>query len=312
MDNNNEKIRLIIIRAVLIVIGGCMGYLALWQYFLFYPNVVGREYQIVITVVSAALVALLFGLSAKAVYKLVMSIVGATKGLKDNVGVRGIIAVVLGLVAAGAVVVAFDVMICRVVDIWAVRLLADVLAYIAGASGCCVGFTKWLNAPRTENADKTEKTDAPAVGYLLSAECFTDERVITAVYTLINAKVCDGAYKALCLYGGDGGAEGAKLMDALIKKGNISVIKTGKEFDCEDAYRAVEKQLAVSKRLKRVAPENDERAVLLSSFSQPTDEMKQAVAALRAKDAEERERTENTLVCDAPAEVVNGQIIIDK
>lgn len=301
-NNSYDKVKLIILRAVLVLVGAGTGYLALWQYFLFYPNVVGREYQIVITVVSAATVALLFGLSAKAVYKLVLSVADATRDLKDNVGVRGIVAVVLGLAAAGALTVAFDVLIRTVVDIWAVRLLADVLAYIACASCCCVGFTKWLNAPKKDVSEKS----APPVGYLLSAECFTDERVITAAITLINVNVCDGAYKALCLYGGERGAEGAKLMDELIRRGAVSVVN-GKGFDGKQAYLDAEAQLAQSKRLKRITLDQAENTLPLSLFCMPTDEMKKAVAPLRdGSDGKEKGANESA------EQAVNGQIIIDK
>ena len=277
-ETNYDKIKLIILRAALVLVGASMGFLALWQYFIFYPNVVKREYQIVITVVSSALIALIFGLSAKAVYRLIASIAAATVRLKDRVGARGIVAAVLGLTAAGVPVVVFDVVIRRFVDIWAVRLLTDVLMYILSAAGCCVGFTKWLNISVADKADRAEKTykSIPAVGYLLAAECFTDERVITAVNTLINVKVCDGAYKALCLYH-EGGSDAARLMDALIKSGKVSVI-AGRAFDGADGYKLMEKQLAVSKRLKRISLAGDE--LDLSVFAMPTQEMKNALSTV--------------------------------
>lgn len=306
-NNNYDKIRLVILRAVLVIIGGVMGFLALWQYFMFYPDIVRREYQIVITVVSTALVALIFGLSAKAVYRLVSSVVTAARGLKENVGVRGIIAVLLGFAAAGVLVTVFDVIIRRVVDIWAVRLLADVLAYIFSAALCCVGFAKWLNAPKTD----TEKVGAPAVGYLIAAECFTDERVITAVHTLINVKVCDGAYKALCLYGGEKGADGAKLMDALIKKGVLSVVPTKKAFDDEAAYTAIERQLAACKRLKPVVLTATENELGLSVFAQPTEQIKQFVI-LPPPAPTQAEIPEEKTSDIPPDDIINGQIIIDK
>lgn len=276
-ENNYDKIKLIILRAALVLVGAGIGFLALWQYFTFYPDVVRREFQIVITVVSSALIALIFGLSAKAVYRLICSIAAATVRLKAGVGMRGIVAAVLGLVAAGVPVVVFDIVIRRFVDIWAVRLLTDVLVYILSAAGCCVGFTKWLNitaAQKSEIADGAEKhKPLPAVGYLISAECFTDERVITAVNTLINVKVCDGAYKALCLY--HDGTDAARLMDALIKSGRLSVI-SGKAFDSAEGYDNMEEQLAYNKRLKRVSLKDDSE-LALSVFAQPSQEMKNAL-----------------------------------
>lgn len=308
-NNSYDKVKLIILRAALVLIGAGIGFLALWQYFLFYPHIVRREYQIVITVVSTALVALMFGLSAKALYRLVASVAVAVRGLKDNLGVRGIIAVGLGFLVAVGLTVAFDVLIKRVVDIWAVRLIADILAFILFAAALCVGFTKWMNAPK---GNKSEKADAPAVGYLISAECFSDERVLTAVYTLINVKVCDGAYKALCLYGGDKGAEAARLMDLLVKKGVVSVLNTGKTFDDGRAYEQLEKQVAASKRLKRISFDADEKELPLALFSPPSADIVQAVTAFHADDGAERENAEQSLTDAAPEQHVNGQIIIDK
>ena len=109
---------------------------------------------------------------------------------------------------------------------------------------------------------------------MIAAECFSDERVITAVNTLINVKVCDGAYKALCLYR-DGGSEAARLMDALIKSGRLSVI-SGKPFENADGYSQMEKLLASSKRLKRISLAGED-GLALSVFAIPTQEMKNAL-----------------------------------
>ena len=308
-NNSYDKVKLIILRAALVLIGAGLGFLALWQYFLFYPNVVKREYQIVITVVSAALVALMFGLSAKAVYRLISSVATAVGGLKDRVGARGIIAVALGLSVAVGIIVGFDFLIKLAVNIWAVRLLADILAFILFAAALCVGFTKWMTSPKGE---KPQKTDAPAVGYLLAAECFSDERVLTAVHTLINVKVIDGAYKALCLYGGESGANGARVMDKLIKAGAISVINTNKQFDDGKAYGELEKQVAASKRLKRISLDGDEKGLALCLFSQPSPDIVDAFTALRDDKTAERDDATQTLSVGAASDDVNGQIIIDK
>ncbi|MDE7107129.1 MAG: hypothetical protein K2O39_02280 [Clostridiales bacterium] len=308
-NNSYDKVKLIILRAALVLIGAGLGFLALWQYFLFYPNVVKREYQIVITVVSAALVAIMFGLSAKAVYRLISSVATAVSGLKERVGARGIFAVLLGFLVAGGIVVAFDVLIKRVVDIWAVRLLADILVFILFSAALCVGFTKWMTAPKSQ---KPQKADVPAVGYLVAAECFSDERVLTAVHTLINVKVIGDAYKALCLYGGESGAAAARLMDTLIKSGAISVLNVNKPFDDGKAYEQLEKQVAASKRLKRISLDGGEKELALALFSQPSVDIVDAFTALRAKDETEPEVAQKTLSDGAAADDVNGQIIIDK
>lgn len=287
---NYDKKTLTALRAVLLAVGAAVGYLAIWQYFAYYPDVVRREYQIVITVVCSALCALFLALSAKAFYRLGMSIRQGLLSVGNSMGLRGVIATVLGFSAAGAFVVGFDVMLRRYLDIWAVRLLTDILVYIVCTAVCCYAFTAWLKAN-----DKQEKSKA-AVGYLVSARCFCDERVITAFSSLINVKVSGGAYQALCLAADE---EGLKLLNELIKLGSADVIPTDKQFADVNEYYEYERKLAESKRLKLVAADGD---LSLGVFTPPTADMKAFAAAegeqQGAKAGEEQP--------------VNGQIIIDK
>lgn len=302
-NNDYDKKKLIILRFALILIGAGMGYLALWQYFLYYPNVVRHEFQIVIAVVSSALIALILGLSAKAFYRLFSSVGESLRDFGGRVGARGIVAVALGFSVAVALTVGFDFGIRYVIEIWAVRLLADVLACIVFAALCCYGFTKWLNAAKTKH-----NTPQP-VGYLIAAECFTDERVISAAHSLINAKVCDGAFKALCLYGNERGIKAAKLMDELIKCGKLDAVRTVKPFDDVASYTEVEKSIAFSNRLRLVEKSGvTDGALALDIFAPPTAELKNALK----EQAEKRESVSNEIGNSSTHEVVNGQIIIDK
>lgn len=242
-----DRKKLIVLRAVLTVIGGAIGGLAMWQYFLFYPNVMRREFTVVVTVVSSIFTAAVFALSAKAFYRLGASIAGCIVSASSRIGLRGMTAVILGFIAAGAAVLVFDVSIRGTWDIWAVRLLGDVLLYIACASIFCYGFTKWLNAPKEESKAACH---VKPIGYLLSADCFRDDRVFTAADVLINVKVCDGAYVSLCRWDSDGAA--LKRLDSLVESGRVSVLNTGKIFDGKAEYERTEKELAGGKRLKLV------------------------------------------------------------
>lgn len=260
-----DKRKLIILRAVLIIIGGAVGYLAVWQYFEFFPDVVKREYMIVITVVTSFLAATLLGLSAKPFYRLGASIAASVGAVNDRVGIRGIVATALALIASGAVVTVFDVIIRNAQNIWAVRLLLDVLVYIVCASLCCYIFTKWLNTPETEETEKA----LPRVGYLLTAECFTDVRVNVAARTLINVKVCDGAYKALCLFeSADNAQRAIKTLDELISCGAAEPIRSGNEFSDRVEYAELERSVAAAKRLILVSVKPTESSDLsLDVFS---------------------------------------------
>lgn len=258
-----DRKKLIILRAALIAIGAGVGGTALWQYFAYFPDIVRREYQIVITVVSAALTALLLALSAKPIYRLGAGIAESVSGVAVKLGAKGVIGVVLGLVAAGALVVAVDVIMSTYQDIWAVRLLVDMLAYLVFAALCCYGFIRWLSEP--------EETEAPIEskkqGYLLSYKCFMDERVITAADTLINACVCDSAYKAICLFGGD--AEAVKRLDSLVSCGAVKPVHVSKQFSDENELDEIEKSYARSKRLKYLSAEGAEPGI--SVFCAPDD-----------------------------------------
>ena len=65
-----DKKKLIILRAVLIVIGGAVGATAVWQYFVYFPDVMRSEFKAVFTVVSGVVLAAILGLSAKPFYRL--------------------------------------------------------------------------------------------------------------------------------------------------------------------------------------------------------------------------------------------------
>ncbi len=243
-----DKKKLIILRAALIAVGGAIGGLALWQYFVYYPDVVSREYRIVITVVSCAFTALLFGLSAKAFYRLGASIAGCVLSVNSKIGARGMIAVILSFIASGAVVMVFDIAIRTVWNIWAVRLLIDVLVYIVCCALFCYESTKWLNAP----ADGEDKTvEVKHGGYLLSADCFRDVRVYTAADALINVKVYDGAYKALALWDESGLA--VKRLDELVLAGKVTVLRSNKTFSDKAGYDEIERSISAGKRLKFIS-----------------------------------------------------------
>lgn len=253
VEREYDKKKLIILRAALIVIGGAVAALALWQYFVYYPDAAKTEYQIVITVVTSAVFAALMGLSAKPFYRLGVGIAESLVALGRGLGAKGLLAVALGFAAAGAIVIPVDVVVRGFWDIWAARLLIDIIAFIFCAIVLSFAFTKWLNISY-ENNDKPVKQQC--VGYLLSAQCFTDEkRARLAVDTLINVRVCEGAFKALCLFGGENGLPAAKLLDELLSEGKISVVKSGERFTDMDGYIATELRAAEAKRLKLVSPD---------------------------------------------------------
>lgn len=269
-----DRKKLIILRAALILIGGAVGGTAVWQYFVNYPELMRREYQIIITVVSACVLAALLGLSAKPFYRLFGSIGAQFAGIARTLGARGVVAVVAGFAAAGMLGFLLDVIIRGHIGVWAVRLLVDILAVCVFAALCCYGFTKWVAA------DEPEETAAPeraCVGYLLTAACFTDDRVFTATDTLCNVKIGKNVFQALCRFGGD--SDALARLNAVIERGAAESLKGGDEFVSAEDYARTEIALAAAKRLKLISATADgfpviDGAIDIGVFAPPSDEIK--------------------------------------
>lgn len=297
-----DKKKLMILRAVLIAIGAGVGTTAVWQYFVYFPDIVRNEFEPVIIVVSGAMLAAILALSAKPFYRLGAGIAQSVSGAVSHLGVKGVVAVLLGLIAAGIVAYVVDVVVRSYQDIWAVRLLADALAYLVFAALCCYGFVKWL---MTEYDDETQP-QAVKRGYLLAAGCLTDERAVTAAYVLNGIKVSDGAYKALCLFDGDAAA--VKRLDALVNCGAAELIRCKTPFGERDEYTELERSLADKKRLRLIVPTGERvppDGLSLELFSPPDAELMRKL--------ETRDDAEPENISDSPdADAVSGRIIIDK
>lgn len=297
-----DKKKLIILRAALIAIGAAVGATAVWQYFVYFPDVVRTEFEPVIIAVSGAMLALILALSAKPFYRLGAGVAQSVAGVVARLGAQGVASVALGLVAAGIFVLIVDVIVGTYQNIWAVRLLADVLVYVVFAALCCYGFAKWLTV---ENDDEEDQASVKR-GYLLAADCLADDRALSAAYALQDVKVCDGAYKALCLFGGDAAA--VKRLDALVRNGVAELVRCKTAFGTHDEYVELERALADKKRLRHVAPSDDTVSpdgISLDFFAAPHAEL------LRSLETRSDPAPENT--ADAPdGDAVSGRIIIDK
>lgn len=269
-----DRKKLIILRAVLILIGGAVGGTAVWQYFVYYPELMRREYQIIIIVVSVCLLAALLGVSAKPFYRLFESIGAQFSGILNTLGARGIVAVVAGLAAAGMLGFLLDVIIRGHIGVWAVRLLIDILAVALFAALCCYGFIKWVAA---DEPDESVAPERECVGYLFTASCFTDDRVYTAADTLCNVKISKNVFQALCRLGGD--REASARLNAVLERGAAESLKSGDEFDTAEDYARAESALAKVKRLKPICAAADgfvgiDGAIDLSVFAPPNETIK--------------------------------------
>lgn len=246
-----DKKKLIILRAALIVIGAVVVGTAVWQYFTYYPDIMRREIEIVVIVVSSAVGAALMGLSAKPFYRLGVGIATQFQGVIARVGVKGVAAVIAGLVTGGMLGYLFDVIIRHGIEIVAVRVLLDILVAAALAALCCYGFTLWLAA------DGRQEPSAPSPrGYMLTASCFFDDGVYAAASALINATVSDGAVKALWKFGENGDA--LERLKKVMESGLVGTVSCPDDaFDTLEKYIAHETETAKQKRLKTVGAENE-------------------------------------------------------
>lgn len=306
-----DKKKLIILRAVLIAVGAAVGGTAVWQYFVYYPDVMKRELQIVIIVVSAVVLAAGLGLSAKPFYRLGASIGAQFGSLVSSLGARGVVAVVSGFAAGGMIGFLFDVIIRDSLKIIAVRVLADVLVVVIFAAVCCYGFTKWIAASE-ERDEPVFEHNGKIVGYLLGASCFYDDRVFTAVKVLFNVKTSEATFGMLWK---NGDADALERFRLLTVSGAVDMIKCAKECETAEEYAAVEVDIAADKRLIPVWLDGgshgiSENAVDLAAFVSPSGdfraEYKAAVEENRGKAAPSVGENENA---DG---ATGGDIIIDK
>lgn len=294
----NRK-KLIILRAALAALGAGIGGLSLWQYFVYFPDIVRMEYRIVITVVSAAAFALILALSAKPLYRLISSVKESITSAGARLGFFGVTATVLGLAAAGAVTYLFDIIIRRVQGIWAVRLLGDVLVFMLAAAALIAVILRYGST-----GDVQERT--PKIGYLITAEALRDERVLVAADALINAYVCDGAYSALNFSGGDGDGKCAERLNAMINSGAVGVVKLSRQYLSASEYASAERKLAENRRLRAVLPAGESVSadeLTVDMFCPPV-----ALTKLRVSAQTEPEKPP----AHSSDDDVGGQIIIDK
>lgn len=326
--NMYDKKKLIILRIILVAVGGIIAGTALWQFFVYYPNAMRREFKISVAVVSAVVLAAIFGLSSKPVYRVGARLSGEIVKIGDGLGAKGTVAVVAGLLTAGMVGYLFDVIIREALTVWATRILSDVLVAMIFAALCCWAFTKWIAAPDEFEA---ARKPMPCVGYLLSASCFFDERVFAAADLLCNVKVSDSVLKALWKF--DCGAEALERLKILMDSGAVGEIRCGEDFDTVEDYARAEAALASARRLKIVELDGrgfpETGAAKLDMFAVQDGKLREKFSARvrsensvadpveqsdgggdaysdtdGAADVKSRENTE--------ADDANGQIIIDK
>lgn len=246
-----DKKKLIIIRALLIAIGAGVGATAMWQYFVYYPESVKREIQIVIIVVSGAAFAAILGLSAKPFYRLGAAVIGLFANVGSTLGRRGIIAVLAGLAAAGLAGFLFDVILRSFLDIIAVRVLADALVTVFFAAVCCYGFSKWLTA---DDVPETSTVRTSCHGYLLTASCFFDDRVFAAADFLCDVKVSTAALKAVWKFGD---VAALTRLKAVTESGAVETVKCVTAFEEKSEYAAIERRIADKKLLVLLQTAND-------------------------------------------------------
>lgn len=318
-NNIYDKKKLTALRIVLAAIGAVVVTTALWQFFEYMPDIMRKEFRISVTVVSSAVLAAIFVLSAKPIYRLLSRLSGELLKITAALGAKGTVAVVSGLLAAGMVGYLCDVMIRGALTVWATRILSDVLVAAVFAALCCWAFVKWV---ATDDDGEPLRKQAACVGYLLTASCFSDERVFVAADILCNVKTSDSVLKALWKF--DGGAEALERLKILSESGAVSELRGG-DFETAEEYVKSEVKLAAANRLKPIEltgrgfPEIG--GASLGVFAETDGSLREKfLRAADAKDVEETDADKTQAVGEdgaqsgetAQTEYANGQIIIDK
>lgn len=310
-----DKKILIIVRAALIVFGAAVGALGSWQYFVTYPAIMRKEFQVIVIIVCATVISAVLGFSAKPFYRLGASIKAQIIKVTGTLGAKGITAIVTGLVAAGLIAFLFDVILRESLTVLAVRILIDMLIAIVFAALCCYGFTKFLAAE-----DTPEEMNMPQAfgGYLLCADCFEDDRVYTACDALINIKVCDRAFEALSRL--DLGKDAFDRLKTVIDAKAAALIRMSKDYDGLDGYRAEELKIAAARRLVAVTDAggaDNLKTISLKAFAMPSEKLMQSyMEAAVADNNSAAPKTVDAVVDIAVPNIndneANGRIIIDK
>ncbi|MCM1367609.1 MAG: hypothetical protein NC184_02205 [Roseburia sp.] len=318
--NVYDKKKLTALRIVLAAVGAVVAGTAFWQFFVYMPDIMRWQFQISVAVVSASILAAIFALSAKPVYRLFSQLSGEIARIISALGAKGTVAVVSGLFAAGMAGYMFDVMIRGALTVWATRILSDVLVAAVFSVLCCRAFVKWV---ASSDDGEPVRRQAACNGYLLTASCFSDERVFVAADLLCNVKLSDNVLKALWKF--DCGAEALERLKILTASGAVSELRGG-EFETAEDYASAEAKLAAAHRLKPVElggtcfPEIG--GASLDAFAQPDGAFREKFSS-RA-DADTREDADDTNKSELAADVgktdgeiaqtdyANGQIIIDK
>lgn len=312
MTSSYDKKKLIILRAALIVVGGVIGGTAMWQYFEYYPDVMRREFAVVVIVVSAVVLAAILGLSAKPFYRLFSSVAFTFKSLVKELGAKGVTAVVAGVVTAGMLGFLFDFLVRDVIEIIAVRIIADLIVSVILASVISYGFVKWLAYDDPEERAETRR-DAHK-GYLLTASCFFDDRVFSAVDVLINVKVSESTFRALWKFGSGKELDRLKLVT---DSGAADIVGGETRFDTADEYVQAEVDLAASRKLVAVAAENTvfplpQNAVCLGAFTLPDETVKdELIKRAAAKESEKRRDGAVASDTEAASDVFPSTAVID-
>lgn len=299
-----ERKILIILRAALIVVGAAVVGTSVWQYFVYYPDVIKSELQIVVILVSAAVGAALLGLSAKPFYRLGASIGAQFSAIFIRLGAKGVAAIIGGLALGAGVGAAFYFSLKSVITILSVLVLSDILVTAAAAAIFCALFS-YL-------ATKKQSGEKKAIvyrGYFLCASCFFDDRVFVAAETLDKARVSDGAFKAILKYGD---AHALARLKAVSESDRAVFVRCDFEA-CDDpkSFCEYEREYAKRNRLKAVdlqgTPLSKPADASLTAFCVPSRE---AVDAFSEKETDEKEIEKTPLKCDDGK--VSGRIIIDK
>lgn len=250
VDDEVNKKALLITRLVMFIVGATVGALAMWQFSIYYPNLVKAPLNIVYITVCSVACAFLLALSSKPIYQVFLAIMSMVKRFFESRPLAENIAGTIGFVFGGVCGYLFEFALRVGLTVVAVRVLIEIiigilLAFLFGYVAIYfVRAKKARDAARAENVLPTSKF----VGYVITSGAFKSENLNKAATMFINVKVLPQTVNALI----DGvktedGVEALKRFESVRQLfGNIECKKETDEL-------AAVKAIAQSKNLRIIA-----------------------------------------------------------
>lgn len=162
-----------IARVILFIVGAVVGWVAMWQFLLAYPQAVRDSLKIVFEIIAAAVVAFALLLSTRPILYLGKWIADGIKSLTARVKPLEAVGIVLGIAAGLMVAFLAYVLMNLFIPIVAVRIVLTVIIGFVACVAASYAFARGLTAPPEEEPIAHERFN----GLIVHSSAFMSERL---------------------------------------------------------------------------------------------------------------------------------------